>query len=210
MKVIKGSKVAGKGENAGSGDCRAVTKAGQCGWGPVGRAAAQAERGDLLPGQPSGRHLGRADQRHGPLHPQVRLPFDWPPYLAPALLCCLWVLACLRKSEEKHTDTQIRPKLPQPEPGSGYISNGNSSIRERTVRRFTWEVIRRHRREHATVLTTHSMEEADALADRIAIMAAGRLAASGTPLSLKHRFGVGYRLTLVRERQSRYVTICSL
>jgi ABC-type multidrug transport system ATPase subunit len=38
-------------------------------------------------------------------------------------------------------------------------------------RRFTWEVVRRRARSAAIVLTTHSMEEADTLADDIAIMA---------------------------------------
>ena len=41
------------------------------------------------------------------------------------------------------------------------------------------------------VLTTHSMEEADILADRIAIMAEGQLAAVGTSLQLKAQYGVG-------------------
>ncbi|KAK9842270.1 hypothetical protein WJX81_003820 [Elliptochloris bilobata] len=58
-------------------------------------------------------------------------------------------------------------------------------------RRFTWEVIRRQRPGRAVVLTTHSMEEADMLADRIAILAAGRLAAEGSGLDLKARFGAG-------------------
>lgn len=42
------------------------------------------------------------------------------------------------------------------------------------------------------MLTTHSMEEADVLADRIAIMAEGHLAAVGTSLELKAQYGVGY------------------
>jgi hypothetical protein len=41
------------------------------------------------------------------------------------------------------------------------------------------------------------MEEADLLCDDIHIMAEGRLAASGTPLSLKAQYGVGYTLTAV-------------
>ena len=56
---------------------------------------------------------------------------------------------------------------------------------------FTWDLIKRHREDRAIVLTTHSMEEADMLCDRIAIMVQGRLAAVGTPLDLKTRFGVG-------------------
>ena len=44
----------------------------------------------------------------------------------------------------------------------------------------------------AIVLTTHSMEEADILGDRIAIMALGRLRCIGSALRLKQRFGAGY------------------
>mgnify|MGYP001076454696 CR=1 FL=1 len=42
--------------------------------------------------------------------------------------------------------------------------------------------------------TTHSMEEADILGDKIAIVAKGRLRALGTSLQLKNRFGTGYQL----------------
>lgn len=66
--------------------------------------------------------------------------------------------------------------------------------------RFTWDVIRRHKEGRAIVLTTHSMEEADILADRIAVMADGQLAAAGTSLDLKSRFGVGYTLTVSMVR----------
>ena len=52
------------------------------------------------------------------------------------------------------------------------------------------------------MLTTHSMEEADILADRIAVMADGQLAAAGTSLDLKSRFGVGYTLTVSMVRAS--------
>ena len=46
----------------------------------------------------------------------------------------------------------------------------------------------------AIVLTTHSMEEADVLGDRIAIMARGRLRCIGSAIHLKHRFGSGYQV----------------
>lgn len=48
----------------------------------------------------------------------------------------------------------------------------------------------------AIVLTTHSMEEADVLGDRIAIMARGRLRCIGSSTHLKHRFGSGYQVQL--------------
>ncbi|GFR40553.1 hypothetical protein Agub_g1128 [Astrephomene gubernaculifera] len=66
-------------------------------------------------------------------------------------------------------------------------------------RRFTWDVIRRHRQGAAVVLTTHSMEEADLLGDRVVIMARGRVAAQGTGMELKAAHGVGYNLTLVMD-----------
>ena len=62
-------------------------------------------------------------------------------------------------------------------------------------------MIKKHRRHRAIVLTTHSMEEADVLCDRIAIMVEGRLATVGTSLDLKSQFGVGYTLTVVKARQ---------
>ena len=43
------------------------------------------------------------------------------------------------------------------------------------------------------------MEEADALADRIAIMNHGKVKCCGTPLFLKNTFGSGYRLTISKN-----------
>jgi len=63
-------------------------------------------------------------------------------------------------------------------------------------RRFTWNVIRKYREDRIIVLTTHFMDEADLLADRIAIMADGQLRCCGSSLFLKQHFGVGYNLTI--------------
>ena len=41
------------------------------------------------------------------------------------------------------------------------------------------------------VLTSHSMEECEALCTRLGIMAAGRLTCLGSPQHLKNRFGAG-------------------
>ncbi|WP_405737183.1 ABC transporter ATP-binding protein [Streptomyces sp. NBC_01537] len=49
-------------------------------------------------------------------------------------------------------------------------------------RRDTWELVRELRADGTTVLlTTHYLEEAEALADRLAIMRDGRIVATGTP-----------------------------
>jgi ABC-2 type transport system ATP-binding protein len=53
------------------------------------------------------------------------------------------------------------------------------------ARRSLWEVVRRMKSEGRTViLTTHYMEEAEALCDRLAIMDHGRILTSGSPLGL--------------------------
>jgi len=63
-------------------------------------------------------------------------------------------------------------------------------------RRRLWAVLRKAMVGRAVVLTTHSMEEAEALCTRTAIMARGQLRALGTPLHLKAKFGAAWRLSL--------------
>src|SRR5262245_51040767 len=64
-----------------------------------------------------------------------------------------------------------------------------------------WEELRALRGSGETTLflTTHSMEEADALCDSIAIVDTGRIVAAGTPSALKSELG-GDVVTLVLER----------
>ncbi len=45
-----------------------------------------------------------------------------------------------------------------------------------------WDLVAAAKRERVVVLTTHSMEEADVLGDRIGIIAAGRMSCLGTSL----------------------------
>ncbi|MED6193393.1 ATP-binding cassette sub- A member 2 [Stylosanthes scabra] len=60
------------------------------------------------------------------------------------------------------------------------------------TRRHVWDIIQNAKKGRAIVLTTHSMEEADILSDRIGIMAKGRLRCIGTSIRLKSRFGTGF------------------
>ena len=60
------------------------------------------------------------------------------------------------------------------------------------TRRHVWDIIEDAKKGRAIVLTTHSMEEADILSDRIGIMAKGRLRCIGTSIRLKSRFGTGF------------------
>ena len=55
-------------------------------------------------------------------------------------------------------------------------------------RRDSWELVRKLSAEGTTViLTTHYMEEAEALADRVAVIAGGRIVAHGPPATLGGR-----------------------
>uniref|UniRef100_A0A8B9HSE8 ABC transporter domain-containing protein n=1 Tax=Astyanax mexicanus TaxID=7994 RepID=A0A8B9HSE8_ASTMX len=49
------------------------------------------------------------------------------------------------------------------------------------------------------ILSTHHMDEADLLSDRVAIISQGRLHCCGSPLFLKSMLGAGFYLTLVRH-----------
>jgi len=66
-------------------------------------------------------------------------------------------------------------------------------------RRKVWNLIERIKRGRVTLLTTHSMEEADILGDKIAIMKDGYLASIGTNLHLKNKYGSGYSISILSE-----------
>eukprot|EP01052_Picozoa_sp_SAG31_P049705 SAG31_NODE_11010_length_1074_cov_1.262564_1_plen_103_part_10 len=51
------------------------------------------------------------------------------------------------------------------------------------------------------ILTTHFMDEADLLGDRIAIMAEGELQCCGSSLFLKNHYGTGYHMTICTKRE---------
>jgi ABC-2 type transport system ATP-binding protein len=53
-----------------------------------------------------------------------------------------------------------------------------------------WELVRRLRDEHGTTvfLTTHYLDEADALSDRLVVVGGGVVVAEGTPSALKLRY----------------------
>lgn len=68
-----------------------------------------------------------------------------------------------------------------------------------SARRNLWEMLKNNKDGRIVVLTTHYMDEADILGDRIAIMAEGDVQCTGSSLFLKNRYGVGYNLVIAKK-----------
>ncbi|XP_054702532.1 ATP-binding cassette sub-family A member 10-like isoform X1 [Grus americana] len=75
------------------------------------------------------------------------------------------------------------------EPSTGMDPNGQHCI---------WKMIRAalNTKETGAILTTHYMEEAEAVCDRVAIMVSGQLRCIGSIQYLKNKFGKGYLLEI--------------
>ncbi|GMT18443.1 hypothetical protein PFISCL1PPCAC_9740, partial [Pristionchus fissidentatus] len=67
------------------------------------------------------------------------------------------------------------------------------------ARHETWTLLQAEKETRTMLLTTHFMEEADVLGDRIAIMAHGQLQCCGSGMFLKKHYGAGYHLTIVYD-----------
>uniref|UniRef100_A0A3Q1EAA0 ATP-binding cassette, sub-family A (ABC1), member 4a n=1 Tax=Acanthochromis polyacanthus TaxID=80966 RepID=A0A3Q1EAA0_9TELE len=66
-------------------------------------------------------------------------------------------------------------------------------------RRSIWDLLLKYRAGRTVIMSTHHMDEADLLSDRVAIISQGRLHCCGSPIFLKNCFGAGFYLTLVRR-----------
>ena len=60
------------------------------------------------------------------------------------------------------------------------------------IRFSTWKIILGLRGVRSVLMTTHNMEEAECVSDRILIMSKGRVVARGSAVELKNQFGQGY------------------
>ncbi|KAK5652734.1 hypothetical protein OQA88_9587 [Cercophora sp. LCS_1] len=68
-------------------------------------------------------------------------------------------------------------------------------------RRKIWDILLGERGRRTIILTTHFLDEADLLADHIAIMSKGSLRAAGTSVELKDQLGGGYRIHINNVKQ---------
>lgn len=67
------------------------------------------------------------------------------------------------------------------------------------ARRYMWNVISRittKRKQSSVILTTHSMEEAEALSTKLGIQVAGQLKCIGNITHVKEKFGGGYEVEI--------------
>ncbi|CAH2106426.1 unnamed protein product [Euphydryas editha] len=75
-------------------------------------------------------------------------------------------------------------------------------------RRALWDLLQREKKGRSVILTTHFMDEADYLGDRVAIMSSGRLQCVGSPYFLKQHYGVGYTLVIVKNTDFQ-IDVCT-
>ncbi|KAM4810632.1 phospholipid-transporting ATPase ABCA1 [Rhinophrynus dorsalis] len=75
-------------------------------------------------------------------------------------------------------------------------------------RRSIWELLLKYRQGRTIILSTHHMDEADILGDRIAIISHGKLCCVGSSLFLKNQLGTGYYLTLVKRDTDSSLSSC--
>ena len=64
-------------------------------------------------------------------------------------------------------------------------------------RRHVWSLIQKLKDETAIIMTTHAVEEAEILSDKIIVLDHGKLMCAGTSQQLKKMLGKGYRIYMV-------------
>jgi ATP-binding cassette subfamily A (ABC1) protein 3 len=72
-----------------------------------------------------------------------------------------------------------------------------------TARKQIGEILNKFKKDRTILLTTHYMDEADSLADRIVILVKGRVICNGSSEFLKMRFGTGFLLTVTLTNGSQ-------
>ena len=139
----------------------------------------------------------------------------------------LWLFCCLRGAGWSEAEGQVREMLREldleerSDYPAGTLSGGQrrrlsvgmaliggskvvicdepTSGMDPNARRITWSLLERCKADRTILLTTHFMDEADLVGDRVAIMAQGRMWCSGTPFFLKNKLGTGYKLTVLKD-----------
>lgn len=67
-------------------------------------------------------------------------------------------------------------------------------------RRHAWSLIQSLKNDTAIIMSTHAMEEAEVLSDKLLILDNGNIVCVGTPMQLKNAFGDGYRISMITDK----------
>ncbi|WYZ43953.1 hypothetical protein EsH8_VII_000389 [Colletotrichum jinshuiense] len=76
------------------------------------------------------------------------------------------------------------------------VSSGIDALSRRKI----WDILLSERGKRTIILTTHFLDEADLLADNIAILSKGSLRAEGSSVALKNSLGDGYRIHVLNAK----------
>ncbi|XP_067952133.1 phospholipid-transporting ATPase ABCA3-like [Watersipora subatra] len=79
-----------------------------------------------------------------------------------------------------------------------------------SARRHMWDVLQAQRAGRTMILSTHFMDEADHLGDRIAILADGVVQCCGSSLFLKKKYGAGYHMVMTKRADCDVETVNNL
>ncbi|KAK6729080.1 hypothetical protein RB195_006248 [Necator americanus] len=71
-----------------------------------------------------------------------------------------------------------------------------------TSRQEIWTLLQNNKKGRTILLSTHHMDEADILADRIAILSEGRLISLGTSIFLKNKFGDSFQIFACKKERT--------
>ena len=69
-------------------------------------------------------------------------------------------------------------------------------------RRHVWTLIQRLKLEKTIIMSTHAMEEAELLSDKIIVLNQGEIKCVGSPQQLKNMHGKGYRVSMICEKSN--------
>jgi ATP-binding cassette subfamily A (ABC1) protein 3 len=63
-----------------------------------------------------------------------------------------------------------------------------------SARRYIWELLKNLKNDRIVILTTHFMDEADFIGDRIGIMGEGKLKCVGSSIFLKNKYIINHKI----------------
>ncbi|TDH06959.1 hypothetical protein EPR50_G00119390 [Perca flavescens] len=66
-------------------------------------------------------------------------------------------------------------------------------------RRNIWDIVIQYKKQRTVIMSTHHLDEAEVLSDRIAFLERGGLKCCGSPFYLKDKLGQGYKLTITKK-----------